>query len=120
MELKLAKSVVQGVCKVMGPQVLFVLGDAGQANVGVHVTLSDGTHIDFPDGSGVQTQRTTVLPSGDYSCAVSVTAFNHGAFGDTYDASVSIGGKKVATATGTLPTDSDGETAIRAFTLRVS
>lgn len=120
MEIKFTKSVVQGVHTVTGPQVLFVLGDAGQANVSVHVTLSDGTHIDFPDGTGVQTQRTTVLPSGDYSCAVSVTAFNHGAFGDTYDASVSVGGKKIATATGTLPANSDGDTEIRGFTLRVN
>lgn len=119
MELKLTKSVVKGVCTVTGPQVLFVLSDAGQANVGIHVTLSDGTHIDFPDGSGVKTERTSVLPKGDYFCAVSVSAFNHGAFGDTYDSTVSIGGKKVATAKGAVPPGSDGDTALRGFVLRV-
>jgi hypothetical protein len=120
LEIKLTKQVSGGVCKVAGPQVLFVLADAGRANVGVHVTLSDGTHIDFPDGRGLQTQRTTVLPAGDYFCAISVSAFAHGAFGDTYDSSVSIAGKKVATAQGTVPTGPDGESAIRGFVLRVS
>jgi hypothetical protein len=119
MELKLTKNVVQGVCTVSGPQVLFALSDAGQANVGIHVTLSDGTHIDYPDGTGVKTERTTVLPKGDFFCAVSVTAFNHGAFGDTYDSAVTIGGKKVATTKGSLPTGSQGETALRGFVLRV-
>lgn len=119
MELKLTKNVVNDVCTVSGPQVLFVLSDAGQANVGIHVTLSDGTHIDYPDGSGVKTERTSVLPKGDYFCAVSVTAFNHGAFGNSYDSTVSIGGKKVATAKGSLPAASNGETALRGFVLKV-
>jgi hypothetical protein len=119
MQLKLAKTVVSGVLKVSGPQVLFALGDAGQANVMINVALSDGTHISFPDGSGAQTVRSTVLPPGDYDCAIVVAAFSHGAFGPTYDSSVSIGGKKVATAQGSVATGQDEEDDIQSFTLRV-
>ena len=120
MELKLTKNVVKGVCTVSGPQVLFVLGDTGQANVLINVALSDGTHIHFPDGSGVQTSRATVLPAGDYDCAVNVVAFSHGAFGSSFDASVSIGGKKIATAVGEVGEDAEQENDIQSFVLRVS
>ena len=58
-------------------------------------------------GSGAQTVRSTVLPPGDYDCAIVVAAFSHGAFGPTYDSSVSIGGKKVATAQGSVATGQD-------------
>lgn len=119
MNLKLGKSVVKGVCTVSGPQVLFVLGDAGQANVMIHVALSDGTHIHFPDGSGTQTSRATVLPPGDYDCVVMVAAFTHGAFGSTYDTTVSVAGKKVATASGEVPSDVESEDDMQSFVLRV-
>jgi hypothetical protein len=120
MELKLTKNVVKGVYPVAGPQVLFVLGDAGQANVLVNVAVSDGTHIHFPDGSGTQTSRATVLPPGDYDCAIMVAAFSHGAFGSSYDTSVSIGGKKVAAAAGSVADGVDEEDDIQSFVLRVS
>jgi hypothetical protein len=120
MELKLTKNVVKGVCTVSGPQVLFVLGDTGQANVLINVAVSDGTHIHFPDGSGVQTSRTTVLPPGDYDCAIMVAAFSHGAFGSSYNTSVSIGGKKVATASGDVASGEEEEDDIQSFVLRVS
>jgi hypothetical protein len=120
MELKLSKSVVKGVYVTSGPQVLFELGDTGQANVMVNAALSDGTHFQFPDGSGVQTSRTTVLPPGDYNCAIVVAAFSHGAFGSSYNTSVSIGGKQVATATGDVADGSDEEDAVRSFVLRIT
>ena len=120
MELKLTKSVVKGVCTVSGPQVPFVLGDSGQANVLINVALSDGTHIHFPDGTGVQTSRTTVLPPGDYDCAINVVAFSHGAFGSSFNTSISIGGKKVATAVGDVAPDAEEEDDIQSFVLRVS
>ena len=119
MDLKLTNEVVNGVYAVSGPQVLFVLGDTGQANVMINVTLSDGTHIHFPDGSGTQTSRTSVLPPGDYDCAILVAAFSHGAFGTSYNASVSIGGKKVASAVGNVADGADEEDDIQSFTLRV-
>src|SRR5262245_2155818 len=119
MEIKLTKSVVKGVCTVDGPQVPFVLGDSGQANVLINVALSDGTHIHFPDGSGVQTSRTTVLPPGDYDCSINIVAFSHGAFGSSFNASVSVGDKKVATAVGEVATDTEQEDNIKSFLLRV-
>lgn len=119
MQLKLTTNVVKGVCTVKGPQVLFVLGDDGQANVLIDVALSDGTHIDFPDGSGVQTSRSTVLPPGNYDCAILVAAFNHGEFGSSYKSSVSVGGKKVATAAGNIAVGK-GENDTQSFVLRVS
>lgn len=120
MDLKLTKSVVKGVCKVAGPQVEFVLSDAGQANVLIHVALSDGTHLHFPDGSGARTVSSTVLPPGDYDCAVMVAAFSHGAFGTSYDSRVAIGGKAVAVAQGDVATGSSVEDDIESFVLRVS
>jgi hypothetical protein len=120
MELKLTKNVVKGVYEVSGPQVLFVLSDAGQANVMVNVALSDGTHFHFPDGSGAQTSRTTVLPPGNYDCAIMVAAFSHGAFGSSYNTTVSVGGKKVATAAGEVASDDEQENDIQSFVLRVS
>ena len=120
MNLKLTKSVVKGVCIVAGPQVPFVLGDTGQANVMINVALSDGTHFHFPDGSGTQTSGATVLPPGDYDCAVMVAAFSHGAFGSSYNSSLTVGGKKVATAAGTLPAGVDSEDDIQSFVLRVA
>ena len=119
MDLKLSKNVVKGVCTVTGPQVLFTLADAGQANVMINVALSDGTHFHFPDGSGAQTSRATVLPPGDYDCAVFVAAFSHGAFGKSYRASVSVSGKKVASADGDVAEAEDEEDDIESFTLRV-
>jgi hypothetical protein len=119
MKLKMTKSVVNGVCTVTGPQVLFVLGDDGQANVLIHVALSDGTHIQYPDGSGVQTSRTTVLPPGEYDCVILVAAFNHGEFGSSYNSSVSVGGKKVAAAAGDIAVGK-GENDTQSFVLRVS
>ncbi len=119
MDLKLNKTTVKGgVCTVTGPQVLFTLGDAGQANVMINVALSDGTHFHFPDGSGAQTSRTTVLPPGDYDCAILCAAFSHGAFGTSYKSSVVVGGKKVATADGDVA-DADVEDDLETFTLRV-
>lgn len=119
MDLKLTKNVVKGVCSVTGPQVVFALSDAGQANVLINVALSDGTHIRFPDGSGTQTSRSTVLPPGDYDCAVMVAAFGHGAFGTSYKSSISVANKTVATAKGELAEDTVVEDDIQSFVLRV-
>ena len=120
MNLKLTKKIIKGVCSVSGPRVLFELSDAGQANVLINVALSDGTHIRFPDGSGTQTSQATVLPPGDFDCAVMVAAFSHGAFGSSFDTSVSIGGNLVATAVGIIPAGSDEDDDIQSFVLRVS
>jgi hypothetical protein len=60
-----------------------------------------------------------VLPPGDYDCAIMVAAFGHGAFGTSYDSSVSVGGKKVATAAGDLAEGADEEDDIQSFVLRV-
>ena len=119
MNLKLTKNVVKGVCSVTGPQVGFVLSDKGQANVLINVALSDGTHFHFPDGAGTQALAATVLPPGRYDCAIMVAAFSHGAFGTSFDASVSIGGKKVAAAAGDLPLGVNAEDDIQSFVLLV-
>ncbi len=120
MQLKFSKNVVKGVCTVSGPQVAVVLSDTGQANVMINLALSDGTHFHFPDGSGTQASQSTVLPPGDYDCAIMVAAFGHGAFGSTFNAQVSIGGKKVASAVGSLPAGVDSEDDIQSFLLRVA
>jgi hypothetical protein len=120
MDLKLTKNVVKGICSIKGPQVPYVLGDAGQANVMIHVALSDGTHMHFPDGSGAQATGSTVLPPGDYACTVMVAAFTHGAFGSTYLSSISIGGKKVASAEGEVPDGVEEEDDNQSFVLRVA
>ncbi len=109
-----------GVFSATGPQLALELDDAGQANVTIHVALSDGTHFHFPDGSGLGSPRSTVLPPGDYTCVVLVAAFGHGAFGRSYKSSVKIAGRKAASATGTLPDGIDAESDIQAFILRVS
>lgn len=119
MQLKFSKSVVKGICSITGPQVAVVLADTGQANVMINVALSDGTHFHFPDGSGAQASLATVLPPGDYDCAIMVAAFGHGAFGSTYNATVSFGGKKVASAAGSLAAGVDSEDTIDSFLLRV-
>ena len=119
MQIKL-HNVSGGVFNTSGPQVDFELADAGQANVTIHVALSDGTHFHFPDGSSSGTAQSTVLPPGDYTCVGLVAAFDHGSFGRSYKSTVSIGGKKAASATGTLPVGTNAETDTQAFVLRVS
>jgi hypothetical protein len=119
MQLKLTKNVVKGVYTVTGPQVPFVLADDGQANVMINVALSDGTHFHFPDGLAIKATGSTVLPPGSYDCSIMVAAFGHGAFGRTFDSSITIAGKKVASASGTLPPGVDAEDDIQSFTLKV-
>lgn len=119
MEIKLTNNVAQGVCEVAGPQVEFRLADVGQANVAIHVALSDGTHFAFPDGTGPQTQAFTVLPPGEYTCSIVVAAFAHGAFGRSYASSVTVQGKKVASAKGEVANGADEDDDSRSFTLRV-
>jgi len=119
MDIELTKNVVKGVLQVAGPQVAFTLGDDGQANVAIHVALSDGTHFAFPDGTGPQLRASTVLPPGDYSCSIIIAAFSHGAFGTSFASTVSIGGKEVATARGDVADGSEEDDDSRSFTLRV-
>jgi hypothetical protein len=102
MNVNLTPNVVGGVFQVSGPIVVFDLTDTGQADVVVVVALADGTKMSFPDDSGAVTRVSTSLPPGKVVCTVLVAAFTHGAFGSTYNASVSIGGHVVATAVGTV------------------
>lgn len=119
MKLKLTRNIVKGVCTVKGPQVPFVLADDGQANVLINVALSDGTHFHFPDGLAIKAEGSTVLPPGSYDCSIMVAAFGHGAFGRTFGSSITIAGKKVAEAVGTLAQGVDAEDDIQSFTLKV-
>lgn len=120
MNIRPGKTVVDGVFSVAGPQVVVELGDTGQANVTIHLALSDGTHINYPDGSGAETVRSTVLPKGDFGASIVIGAFNHGAFGDTYRSSVKIGGRVVATANGALADKDASEVDSFPFVLSVS
>lgn len=113
-------NIVGGVFQAKGPQVDFELSDGGQANVTIHVALSDGTHIDFPDGSGPGVSRSTVLPPGDYNCVVQIAALGHGSFGRTYKSVVKVSGVKAASASGTLPAGTDVDSDIDFFVVRVS
>jgi len=120
MEIKLKNLDGDGVLVVKGPQVPVILNDAGGANVTVNFSISDGTHFHFPDGGPLKTEKTTVLPKGDFNCVVLVAAFNHGTFGSTYDSSVTIAGKVVATAKGTVSKADEFDSDIQAFVLKVS
>lgn len=120
MQLLPTQSVVNGVCKIKGPQVPFLLTDTGQANVMVHVAISDGTHMNFPSGGGGQGSGSTVLPPGKYLVTVMVVAFCDAAFGRSYDSSVSLGGKQVVTASGSVPADFTREDGSFVFKLTVS
>lgn len=117
MQLKLTKNVNKGVLTVQGPQVSFQLGDAGQANVAVHV-VAHGEHFHFPLEPGEPPKPSATFAPGEYACTVMVAAFSHGAMGTSYDSSVSIGGKPVATARGDVAADSE-EHASRTFALQV-
>jgi len=98
--------------------VTFDLRDSGQADVMVVVSISDGTKLVFPDGSGASSHGSTTLPPGRYAFTVLVYANAHGAFGVTYDSSVSIGGVQVATTAGALAAGAS-DTGSTSFVLQV-
>ena len=97
---------VKGSLSVKGPQVAFTLSDVGTANVTISLSLSDGTHFFYPDGSGKALSASTTLPPGHYECVLIVNAFDLGVFGRSYRSKATIAGTTVATTNGSLP---DGE-----------
>jgi len=110
---------VEGALTVKGPQVEVTLGDAGQANVTIALSLSDGTHFFYPDGSGKVLNATTTLPPGDYDCVVVVNAMHLDVFGTTYRSKVTIGGITVATAQGSVAAGQKSEQDFQIFRLIV-
>lgn len=121
MQVDLTPAVPGNLFTTSGPQVVFELTDNGQAHVMITVALSDGTVVQFPDGTGRVTRQSTTLPRGRLGCSVAVFATNHDAnFGDTYDSEVRINGTLVATARGTLATPPGAEQAMRPFILEIA
>lgn len=107
MEIKLKNlDPVKGTISVKGPQVGFGLSDAGSANVTISLSLSDGTHFFYPDGTGKALAASTTLPPGTYECVLVINAFDLEVFGRTYRSKVTVNGTTVASTNGSIP---DGE-----------
>ena len=99
-----------------GPRVAVRLEDKGKAQVSITMAASDGTMFNYR-GSGTNPPD-SMFPPGLYQCAVVVSAFNHGAFGQQYDSEIEIAGQVVATTKGAVAvgkTESGGIT----FSLQV-
>lgn len=94
-----------GTLHVVGPNVVVDMLDGGQAQVALSLVFSDGTV--FTSTGGATSPSSTLLPPGRYSCGLNISAYNHGAFGDTYNSTVSINGVVVATAAGAIPAGTD-------------
>lgn len=107
-----------GELNVTGPSVPVDMRDGGTAQVMLTLAMSDGSTF-----TSVGTQTTppsTLLPPGQYTCALVDSAFNHGAFGDHYRSTITVGGKLLATAEGRIPQGSECDSTPAAFVLRVS
>lgn len=96
-----------------------LIDDRGSAHVSVTVvigTVKRVTHEETYSGS-----RTTSfdIDPGTYSCAIVVSAFRIGALGPTYNSKISMNGKVIAKAEGSIKSGSDSEHAYSYFTLVV-
>ena len=105
------------IVNAIGPIVPVSMTDGGKAQVALTLMLSDGTV--FSSTGGVTTPPETSLPPGTYECALVVSAFNHGAFGNGYDSLVDVAGQRVAKAKGKVP-KSGHDSAVTAFQLVVA
>ncbi len=108
------------VFKTKGPSVDFGFTDEGQANVSISLRLSDGTVFHYPTGMGKSQTESSLLPAGDYRCVVTISAVDLGTFGNTYNSTLTIGGKKAVSATGSIPSGQDVDQDFELFVLRVS
>lgn len=120
MEIKLKNlDPVKGTLSVKGPQVEFGLSDAGTANVTISLSLSDGTHFFYPDGSGKAILKSTTLPPGHYECVLVINAFDLDVFGRSYRSKVTVDGTTVATTHGTIAAGQKREDDFQFFGLEV-
>lgn len=103
-----------------GPQVEFDFEDSGQANVTMVLSLDDGTHFNYPTGEGKRIRRSTTLAPRFYLGALTIVAMGIGDFPKTFRSKVSIGGKTLATATGTIPADAKTDQHTAVFQLQVT
>lgn len=120
MKIKLHNMDANRVFKTVGPNVEFQFSDAGQSNVSISLRLSDGTTFHYPKGLGSTQLESTMLPAGDYRCVILISAADLGTFGASYDSKLLIGGKKAASAAGSVPTGTDVEQEFELFVLRVA
>lgn len=109
-----------GTVTVKGPQVDFGFSDAGSANVTISLSLSDGTHFFYPDGSGKAMTKSTTLPPGHYECVLIVNSFDLSVFGRTYNSKLSIDGTVVAATRGTIPAGQQRDEDFQLFGLVVT
>lgn len=102
-----------------GPQVEFLLEDKGQANVAMMLSLDDGTHFQYPTGSGKSAAQSTTLAPRVYLGALTIVAMQLDTFGRSFRSKVSIGGKVLATASGEVPAGAKTDQTTQIFQLRV-
>ena len=117
MQIVLHNVDANGVVSVDGPDVAFVLQDDGQANVRMLLTLDGKTHLHFPK-SGSKPQVKT-LKAGNHECVLTIIAIDTGTLGRTFDSKVTIGGKLVATAKGSIAAAQPVDSGTRIFALDV-
>lgn len=108
------------VLEVNGPSVDVALQDDGQAIVTMTLTIGDGTHFHYPDGSAKGGAQSTTLAPGDHDAVVRISALKMEKFGRTYDSKVTVGGVLIATAVGAIATAKQDETDIKFFVVRVA
>jgi hypothetical protein len=118
MEIKLQNVDADRVLQVKGPRVEVVLEDAGQANVTMMLSVQDGTHFHYPLSGTPDAPQSTLLPPGSYTCVLQITAIDLN-FGRSFKSKVTVGGKVVATAKGTIPAGEDVDQAFKLFALKV-
>ena len=119
MEIKFVDVNKNRVLVTKGPQVDFEFEDKGQANVVMILSLDDGTQFSYPSGGGKKSVQSTTLAPRVYLGALTIVAMELKAFGKTFKSQVKIGGKVLATATGSVPATADTDQSTEVFQLRV-
>ncbi len=119
MEIKFGDVTKNRVLVTKGPQVDFEFEDKGQANVVMTLSLDDGTQFSYPTGGGKKAVQSTTLAPRVYLGALTIVAMELKTFGKTFKSQVKIGGKVLATASGSVPAGADTDQSTEVFQLRV-
>lgn len=108
------------VLDVTGPRVDVTMQDDGQAIVTMTLTIGDGTHFHYPDGSATGTAQSTTLAPGDHDAVLRITALKMERFGRSYDSQVNIAGTLIATTKGIIADNKQDESDLKFFVVRVA
>lgn len=98
-----------GAVAVKGPQVAFKFKDKSKALVAATVSVSDGTHLSYPNGGADQS---STFKQGMHFCTVVVTAMKVEGFGAGVDLVMSIGGIEVLRAKGSVTAASGADSSL--------